>query len=114
MINGRHDEKAESAPETLRSREPRSGIEHRVKSWPPLFDAALSGAKTHDMRKSTDRDYRVGDALRLQEYDPVSGRYTGRELLTEITYITSTNFPCALSGDGLHPDYCILSIKKLS
>ncbi len=89
-------------------------VEHKVKSWPDLFQATLSGAKTHDMRKSVDRDYRVGDILRMQEFDPKSNRYTGRELLVKITYITSARFPCALSGDGLDPDYCILSIKKLA
>ena len=28
----------------------RSPIEHRVKSWPELFEAALCGAKKHDLR----------------------------------------------------------------
>ncbi|WP_081725508.1 ASCH/PUA domain-containing protein [Mesorhizobium sp. C268A] len=86
---------------------------HKVKSWPHLFEATLSGLKTHEMRQLTDRDYRVGDTLLLQEYDPVTDNYTGRELAVRITYITSSEFPCALSGGGLHPDYCILSISKI-
>lgn len=111
MTNNRKA-KVEMPPQETASLESRCSIEHKVKSWPQLFEAALSGAKSHDMRKCADRDYRVGDKLRLQEYDPASGRYTGRELLMKITYITSAKFPCALSGDGLHPDYCILSITK--
>jgi hypothetical protein len=87
---------------------------HKVKSWPHLFEATLSGAKTHDMRRSTDRDYRVGDVLCLQEFEPSTDSYTGRELNVRITYITSSEFPCALSGDGLSDGYCILSIKPVA
>jgi len=92
----------------------RQPILHQVKSWPHLFEATLSGAKTHDMRRAVDRDYRVDDILCLQEFEPKTGHYTGRELNVRITYITSAEFPCALSGDGLHEDYCILSIKKVA
>jgi hypothetical protein len=84
---------------------------HKVKSWPHLFSAALSGEKTHDLRKSFDRDYRVDDILHLQKYDPQSG-YSGRELPMRITYITSANMPCALSDNGLSTGYCILSITS--
>jgi hypothetical protein len=98
------------SPPSDRSRAP---IEHKVKSWPHLFEAALTGAKTHDLRRAEDRDYRVGDILRLQEFDPDTQRYTGRELRVRITYITSAQFPCALSETTLDPAYCILSITKL-
>jgi len=91
------------------SREP---VEHVVKSWPHLFEATLTGAKTHDLRRANDRDYRVGDILRLQEFDPDTRRFTGRELRVRITYITSARFPCALSDSSLDPAYCILSITK--
>jgi hypothetical protein len=92
---------------------PRRSTEHKVKSWPPLFEATLSGAKTHELRRTGDRDYQVGDTLRLQEFDPRLQRYTGRELTVHITYITSAEFPCALSEDSLHTDYCILSVTKV-
>ena len=92
----------------LRDRQP---VEHRVKSWPHLFQATLSGAKKHDLRRATERDYRVGDLLTLREFDPRHGRFTGREMSLRITYVTSAQFPCALSGDGLHADYCILSLN---
>ena len=92
------------------SREP---IEHDVKSWPHLFEATLTGGKTHDLRRVGDRDYRVGDILRLQEFDPDTQRYSGRELRVRITYITSAQFPCALSETSLDPTYCILSIIKV-
>lgn len=88
-------------------------IEHKVKCWPQFFDPILSGEKSHDVRRADDRDFRVGDLLRLQEFDPKTNRYSGRELTVKITYITSASHPCALSQDALHPNFCILSIKKL-
>jgi len=89
----------------------RQTIEHKVKSWPSFFEATLAGVKTHDVRMN-DRDYQVGDTLRLMEFDPEKRQYTGRELCVRITYITSAKLPCALSEACLHPDYCILSITK--
>jgi hypothetical protein len=88
-------------------------VEHRVKCWPQFFNPILSGEKTHDLRRSNDRNFRVGDLLRLQEFDPKTNRYSGRELKVKITYITSADYPCALSENALHPDFCILSIRKL-
>jgi len=92
----------------------RGPIEHKVKSWPQFFEATLSGAKTHEVRRLADRDYRVGDRLLLQEYDPTTETYSGRELVVRITYMTSAEAPCALSEECLHPDFCILSIVKVS
>ena len=101
-----------SAEERLPGRATRAAIEHKVKSWPALFEATLSGAKTHELRRTNDRDYQVGDTLLLQEFDPQTQQYTGREVTVSITYITSAIFPCALSDTSLNPDYCILSITK--
>jgi hypothetical protein len=100
---------ATSSSQSDRAR-PRS--EHRVKSWPSFFEPTLAGVKTHDVRRVTDRDYQVGDTLRLMEFDPEKQQYTGRELSVRITYITSAKLPCALSEACLHADYCILSITK--
>lgn len=88
-------------------------VEHRVKSWPHLFALTLSGEKKHELRRVSDRDYQVGDFLLLQEFDPVTQRYSGRELRVKITYMTSAEFPCALSEDALNPEFCVLSIEKV-
>lgn len=85
---------------------------HRLKSWPHLFASIASGEKTHELRRA-DRDFRVDDILLLQEFDPETGQYSGRELSVKVTYMTSAHFPCALSQTALHPDFCILSIKKV-
>ena len=86
---------------------------HVLKCWPQFFDAISAGRKTHDLRRADDRDFRVGDVVQLNEFDPMSQQYTGRRLRVKITYITSAALPCALSKGALHPDYCILSIQKL-
>jgi len=74
-----------------------------------------AGLKTHDLRLN-DRDYQVGDRMLMQEYDPSTGLLTGDETLVEITYITGRDpghHPCAVSSVVLHPEYIILSIKKV-
>jgi hypothetical protein len=95
------------------ARAERGPVEHRVKSWPHLFASALAGQKKHELRRVSDRDYQVGDFLLLQEFDPTTQRYSGRELRVRITYITSADFPCALSESALNPEFCILSIDKV-
>jgi len=90
----------------------RGNIEHSLKSWPQFFERIVSGEKTHELR-CADRNFRVGDIFRLQEFDPKMKEFTGREHRAMITYITSVDLPCALSHKALHPDFCILSIKLL-
>jgi hypothetical protein len=84
---------------------------HRVKSWVPFFQAFKRGEKKHDMRDMIDRDYKVGDELFLEEYDPFKGGYTGEVLRMKITYITSRDTPCAFSSTVLDKNYCILSLE---
>lgn len=87
---------------------------HELKCWPEFFQAILEGRKTHDLRRADDRTFRVHDLIQLREFDPRTERYSGRNQMAEITYITSADVPCALSGQALDPAYCILSIKKLT
>lgn len=82
---------------------------HEVKSWSHFFDAIAEGKKRHDLRKN-DRDYKIGDTMRLRRYDNINGGYTGETLDAEITYITSNKVPCAFSSAVLPNDYCILSL----
>lgn len=95
----------------------RTGIRHHeCRSWVHLFTPILDGAKTHDLRID-DRNYRVGDRILLREYDISVGRYTGRKVTVEITYITGRNegqCPCAFSSAVLPRDYVILSIRKVN
>ena len=87
---------------------------HRLKCWPQFFEEIASGRKKHDLRRSDDRNFQVGDTLLLEEYDPLTKLFTGRTLRARVTYITSANVPCALSRDALHPDFCILSLLPMA
>ena len=86
---------------------------HAVKSWCNLYAAAIAGYKTHDVRDKTERDYKVGDHMHFHEFDQTTGKYTGREALFEITYITDRQTPCAMSSCALEKKYGVLSIKLL-
>jgi len=85
------------------SYESNKGITHELKIAPEYFKKVLSKEKTFEFRYN-DRNYQVGDILKLKEYD--NGQYTGRETSVKITYILQ-NFK------GLKPNYAILSIKHI-
>lgn len=65
-------------------------IKHELKTWRSLFQALVDGRKTFELRKD-DRDFQVGDRLRLQEWDETRGEYTGRTALFEVTYVTTAS-----------------------
>lgn len=90
-----------------------TGVEHEVKSWTYLYDEFVSGRKLADMRKKSDRNYRVGDILLLRRYDMASGKYTGESATALVTHIISNDTPCALSGNGLDNNMVILSLRLL-
>ena len=85
---------------------------HVLKSWPRFFQQLLEGNRTHELRRN-DRDYRIGDRMELREFDPKADAYTGRICCIEITSITSSQEPCAVSDEALHRDFCILSVKRV-
>lgn len=59
------------------------------KTWPELFQDILDGKKTFDVRIA-DFKCKKGDILVLQEWDPKTKDYTGREVKKKITYILKT------------------------
>lgn len=63
-------------------------ITHDLKIQPQFFEAILSGAKTFEVRRN-DRGYRVGDYLRLREWEPDTETYTGRSVLMYVPYLTN-------------------------
>jgi ASC-1-like (ASCH) protein len=76
---------------------------HELKLDPQYFDAIDSNRKTFEIRLN-DRDYKIGDTLRLNEWDEQTG-YSGRWLKREVTYI--------LRGGllGLGEGFVIMSIQ---
>ena len=63
---------------------------HTLKIDPIYFQPVLDRKKTFEIRFN-DRNYQVGDAVVLQEYDGKTDQYTGRSLSATITYVTSYN-----------------------
>jgi hypothetical protein len=80
---------------------------HTLKAHPEPFAAQLDGRKPYEIRVN-DRNYQVGDVLRLQEWDPSfvdKYRYTGREAWRVVTYMTK-------GGEwGLPPNLCVLGTR---
>lgn len=90
-----------------------AAVTHVVKSWPWLFEPMRLEAKKCDIRNKRERHYKIGDFMRLQEFDPRFGKYTGRELLVKITHMIDNNTPCALSSSCLADDYVVLSVERV-
>lgn len=59
---------------------------HVLKTVPPYFDDIISGAKTFEVRRN-DRDFKVGDTLRLREWNADSGLFMGRVLDVHVSYV---------------------------
>ena len=60
---------------------------HELKTWPRFFEDVVSGRKTFEIRRD-DRGFKVGDTLRLREWDYTSEKYTGQEEWFDVTYLT--------------------------
>ena len=76
---------------------------HALKEHPEHFNNVISGKKTFEVRKN-DRDYKTGDLLALNEYDPEKKIYTGRSCLVYIDYILNDEQYCL-------PGHIVMSIK---
>jgi ParB family chromosome partitioning protein len=60
--------------------------EHHLKTWPQPFADVWSGKKPFEVRKF-DRDYKPNDIVRLFEFDPVTGQFSGRYVRAGIGYV---------------------------
>lgn len=78
---------------------------HELKTWPEYFKAVERGDKTFEVRKA-DRDFNVGDFLKLREWNPKKEAYTGKSVIRCITYI--------LPGGqfGIEEGYCVLGMAE--
>lgn len=76
---------------------------HELKIYPEYFEDVRDRIKNFELRKN-DRDFMIGDSIRLREYDPVLMQYTGRNCRKLIRYI--------LKGGqfGIDKDYVILGL----
>lgn len=80
---------------------------HYLKTVNPYFQDLWDGVKTFEISiNDRDRDYKVGDELCLQEYDPETQTKSGRLILASVPYI--------LQGEPyLPPKYVCMSIRIL-
>lgn len=78
---------------------------HELKTVNPFFENVWSRLKDFEVRKN-DRDFKVGDRLKLVEYGEVKG-YVPRYILKDIKYI--------LKGGqyGIDENYVILGLKDV-
>lgn len=76
-------------------------MQHDLKILPKYFEAVKTGKKKFELRKN-DRDYKVGDEIHLEEWEPAGG-YTGRDIVKEITYVLKN-----CEEFGLKNGYCII------
>lgn len=82
-----------------------NGRVHDLKTWPEPFAAIRADLKPWDFRLN-DRDYQVGDKLRLREWSPTDQVYTGE--------IEERLVPWILHGGhfGVPKDFAIMSLAR--
>ena len=78
---------------------------HKLKILPEFFAPVVKGDKTFEIRKN-DRNFKVGDLVRLLEYNPETQRYSGQHCLVYITYILNSKEFCK-------PGFIVFSFVKL-
>lgn len=79
-----------------------AGKWHRLKTVQPYFEEIWVGDKGAECRFN-DRDYQVGDQLRLCEYHP-EDLFSGREMVATVKHVLKDFI-------GLSPGYAMLSIE---
>lgn len=82
---------------------------HELKCWPKFWDPLRFGTKNFEVRKN-DRNFKEGDPVIFEEWDPETGGYTGRRLHRVIRYILRPDEIDAKDKGVLHPDYVILAL----
>jgi len=87
--------------------------EHKLKIWPLFFADVRDDRKPFEVRWN-DRDYEVGDVLRLREWNPLLREYTGRETRKLVTYIADGSDRRGEKGTcfGIEPGYVVLGLKR--
>ena len=76
-----------------------SNRRHEIKIKPKYYAAVIAGMKTFELREN-DRDYQVGDEVKLMEWD--EDGFTGRYYTITITYVLKD-----VPAYGLAEGFCI-------
>lgn len=81
---------------------------HKLKTHTKYFEQILEGNKTFEIRKD-DREFKLGDMLCLQEFDPITKKYTGRAINMNVTSLLK-NKP----EFGLKEGFVLMSIQPIN
>jgi hypothetical protein len=74
--------------------------EVRKKCWPEFFELVASGKKSSEIRLA-DFDLEAGDVLVLEEWDPKTGSYTGREIRKSVKSVFKTDVSSMHSAEEI-------------
>ncbi len=80
---------------------------HRLKTWHGPFQAVKHGLKPFEIRKD-DRDFREGDFLVLDEWNPLLKEYTAERPIVRLVGYTLDG------GFGLMPGHVAMAVDKLA
>jgi hypothetical protein len=81
---------------------------HELKCIEPYFSDMRREQKTFEIRKD-DRKFKEGDILLLRDYDQITKKYSGREILCHIVYIIPEG-----QFEGLAPGYCAMGTEIIT
>ena len=80
---------------------------HNLKSWLSFFGAHLRDEMPFEYRRN-DREFKDGDILHLEEYNPITGTKTGRTMDLIVYHVwDSSDMP------GLPAKYVIMTVGRL-
>ncbi|MFJ8100260.1 ParB/RepB/Spo0J family partition protein [Lysinibacillus sp. NPDC096212] len=96
----------EKRQEIIESEQKEKPMTHELDSYPEQFEAVKAGLKTF-MCGFNNQSFRVGDKLKINEFDNDKLVYTGRFVEVRVIYLQE-------GGENDIPqDYVIMSIKKI-
>jgi len=92
--------------EVVESEQEEKPMTHELDSYTPQFEAIKAGLKTF-MYGFNNQSFRVGDKLKINEFDFDNQLYTNNFVEVRVTYLQEGG------DDGIPEDYVIMSIKKI-
>lgn len=96
----------EKRQEIIESEQKEKPMTHELDSYPEQFEAIVQGLKTF-MCGFNNQSFRVGDKLKINEFDDDKILYTGRFVEVKVIYLQEGG------ANDIPEDYVIMSIKKI-
>jgi len=98
----------EKRQEVIESEQKEKPMTHELDSYPEPFEAIKAGLKTF-MCGFDNQSFRVGDKLKINEFDNDKQVYTGRFVEVRVIYLQAQDG----GVNDIPEDYVIMSIKKI-